>query len=191
MKKTWFIITSVGVMFLVIFIIFSLKREKKGFSYKNMENLIISEKYWTEFSSQNSIISNCYIFDFQNDNDSVYLSDILNNSPKLVFWFSESSCSICIEEELKNLVELSKIIKKEDIVIIGSFQNMRKRWMRESSFRIFNLRKERLGMAIENNNFPFYFIADETLEAKFVFMPVKELPILTEKYFKIITEKYF
>jgi hypothetical protein len=57
------------------------------------------------------------------------------------------------------------------------------------NFKVFNIRN--LGLPIERANTPFYFIADGSGFVKLVFVPRKEYPKLYEKYFEIITKRFF
>lgn len=190
MKKIFVLLFSIGLI-IVIVQSFLSNNEKEKSVLQNQINQVVSDKYWIEFSSQNNKINNCYIDEYLDSKDSIQLSDVLDVTHKLVFFFSESNCSECVKSELQNLAKFSNIIDKENIVIISSFNNNRKRWMREVPYKILNVRNQKLGLILESKNTPFYFLLDNKLEAMSVFIPIKEYPALTERYFEIIKENYF
>ena len=57
------------------------------------------------------------------------------------------------------------------------------------NFDVYNIKD--IGLPIEKANTPYYFISDGLGYAKLLFVPRKENHSLTEKYFEIITKRFF
>lgn len=162
--------------------------------YESNNNFLtetISGKYWLEFESNNQTFFDCILQQNGNNLDSLFLHEIVGNTPKLFLRFKETNCNVCIENELENLIKLASKVDTNNIILLGSFTNSRARWMRKSSFKIFNIGNQELGLSLDKENMPYYFILNKDFSAKSVFIPFKEFPGLTDKYFELIKRKYF
>ena len=158
----------------------------------DFEAFVVNSKYWFEYKSQHQPINNCIIEEYGENEESMLLSDFLkSNSNTLFLWFSERSCSVCIEEEIDNLEKVAERIGIEKIVIIGEYHNKRIRWMRFTPFTVLRIIDGNLGLFAEEFNSPFYFVLDHNLSAKSVFISFKEMPKHTEAYFDFIIDQYF
>jgi hypothetical protein len=120
-------------------------------------------------------------------------SSIISDKPKLFLRYSELNCHTCVDIQFEALKEFGKKIGNENIILLASYKSdgdlnsfMR---INKINFKVFNIRN--LGLPIERANTPFYFIADGSGFVKLVFVPRKEYPKLYEKYFEIITKRFF
>ena len=168
------------------FVIFRSRFE----SDKNFLAETISGKYWLESETDNQRLIDCILQQNGNKQDSLFLHEIIGNAPKLLLRFKETNCDVCIQNELENLIRLASKVDTTNIILLGSFSNSRARWMRKSSFKIYNIGNQELGLSLDKENIPYYFILDKDFNAKSVFIPFKEFPDLTNKYFELICRKY-
>lgn len=186
MKRTiYFPLFLISLLTICLLIYVTLRNRSNSIGKNDLMEQTFLNKYWLELESGSVKLNDCILYSYTG-NQITYLHEIVEKSHVLVLRFSETNCNICIDTEVENLLKFSKKVDSVNIVLIGSYSNERARWMRKSKFKIFNLRDQVLGLPLDDQNVPYYFILDEDLSAKSVFIPFKELPGLTEKYFELI-----
>lgn len=82
-----------------------------------------SSKFVEKNSEGKKITSTIKLFD--NQGKQIDLKDILNDSPKLIFRFSQMDCKACIDEEFDRIKRLSKQIGINNVLIITDYENPR------------------------------------------------------------------
>jgi hypothetical protein len=184
------------MMGLNAFLIFSLNQKSKFNpdeieQVKSMYHLLFNNTF-IQLKSENHILRN--VQGNINDNDNISLKPLLSDNVKLIFRFSEYHCSMCIENALMPLVKYSKIIGVENIIILASYKNARTLniFIKKNApgIKVFNT-KEKLDIPMEEWDTPYFFIADNTMKAQLIFIPVKEIVGYTEEYLKIINQRYY
>jgi hypothetical protein len=127
------------------------------------------------------------------DKSNQSLSELISNNPKLVLRYSEIACNSCVDAQLKILEKLAIKIGSENIIILASYKNNSSLWRfkRINNIRLNLYNIDNLGFSLERENIPFYFIIDNTFNVKMIFIPIKEKPYLTEKYFEILSSRFF
>jgi hypothetical protein len=123
--------------------------------------------------------------------NNIELGEIMDNN-KLVFYFAESSCDMCVDMEIARLNENADLIVAENTVILISATNKRYvtqyKTNNKLQFPVYEIQSA-------NNDFPsipFYFIIDkESGRINSSFFPSKYTPDETDKYLNKITEDYF
>ena len=171
-------------------------KDKYTFSqdfYTNIINILKNRNAFQILAEGNTIDNNIYV---NNDKDKpVLLRDILGFKPKIVLIYSEINCSTCVEEVLLNLKEVGEKIGVENIIILGSYSNIRDLsvFLRINgvNFPFYNLKFQDLGIFTEKSEFPYIFIYNGRDKAEQVFIPLKEIPELSETYLNSIMKKYF
>jgi len=120
--------------------------------------------------------------------------DLLSNGPNLIFDLSGINCFQCSEKHVSKELSLIKNLIKEygtnHIIIIAHYRNkgdlnLYKR-LNDIDFDIYNKGNRKLNLSIEKRNVPFLFITSFDLKAKYIFVPDKELPKLSENYFNFV-----
>lgn len=131
------------------------------------------------------------------DNNKIMLSSILkSDKPKLVFFYSQLNCQVCVDTEIEKLKMFSKIIGIDNIVIICSYENRKDflifKKINNLNLKIYNLGlKNTLGLPLEKYNIPFLFMANSKFRAQDIFVPFKGFPSISDMYYKFILDKYF
>jgi|GEM_PF-2928852 len=112
------------------------------------------------------------IFVNNTDNMSVRLTSIIDK-PKLIYRFSNLSCRICVENDLRILKALADSIGIDKIVVIAKFSNVRDlkiyKENEELSYQCYNY-KDELNIAVEKkaiNYSPYFIILDHKLIVNF------------------------
>lgn len=189
MNKNIFITVLFLLNVILIGFIYILKQNNN--KTESVLSNIIQYKYWKELESTGLKLTNHNI----KDRDSVInLKEIIGKTPKLIFKFSETDCSECVKSEVINLDILSKEVGSENIIILTGFSNPKNfllfRTKSETNIRAYNMENQILGLPIETENYPFLFIVDSSLNVNSIFVPFKEAPVLSEKYYNIVKKNF-
>jgi peroxiredoxin len=125
--------------------------------------------------------------------NSIELNEIMNSS-KLVFYFSETSCDMCVDMEIARLNEKADLTVSDNTVILISA--ISKRYV--SQYKSNNkLRFPVYEIKSRNETFlpsflPCYFIIDnDSKRINSSFFPSKYTPDETDRYLNKIAEDYF
>lgn len=116
--------------------------------------------------------------------DSIKLSSIINNKPKLIFRFKETDCNICIENALNDIREIYRIVGAQNIIILANYYNVRSFISffnsNKMNVMIYNTSSKELGIPIESLDTPYFAIVDAKLIAHSIVIPAKELDGFTK-----------
>lgn len=130
-----------------------------------------------------------------NNQKKVKLSSLVGGKEKLVFKFSPSNCSTCIQSGFAALRKIAKNISNDQIIIITDKTNRREiRALANSmnlDYPIYLADDKDFNNILQKENIPFTFIIDKDLRMKDLFIPMKELPDYSDMYYRIIWKKYF
>lgn len=130
-----------------------------------------------------------------NNQKKVKLSSLVGGKEKLVFKFSPSNCSTCIQSGFAAFRKIAKNISNDQIIIITDKTNRREiRALANSmnlDYPIYLADDKDFNNILQKENIPFTFIIDKDLRMKDLFIPMKELPDYSDMYYRIIWKKYF
>ena len=160
-----------------------IEKEKEGF--KSETNTVL---YQLKKNIENTISSQdqkCENIELANSSgEKILLSEIIKGSKKLVFYFRNINCQVCIEDELEALKAFSNKNGKENIVLVTKFEQLKHHLLFERKYQLntFNLNTEDLSLPIEKLNVPFYMSIDKNLIANNIFQPTKIIPEATTIY---------
>ncbi len=119
---------------------------------------------------------------------------VLKHRKVILFSFSETHCGSCWEAELEKIKKLkqTKNALYDKIIVISKYTNNRHltilKDLKKIDFEIYNIQGE---MLLNDLNMPFYFLLDSDFIYKDFFIPIKELPNLTDQYFEAMSTKNF
>lgn len=167
-----------------------LKRLDNYLTMKKDENNLLKENYLSSIRYENTKLNKNLIV--KKKNELISIKSLAGNSKKMVFRYSALGCQPCVDEQFRLLEEYADGIGRSNILIISSYRdefaaNNFKR-INKTSFEIFNL--ESMEIEIEKYGFPYYFLLLPDMKVSKVFIPVKEIPEMTEKYFELIKEEF-
>lgn len=121
--------------------------------------------------------------------DTIFLNSLIGKNDKLFFKFSENSCTPCVEMELSFLEQNANEIGINNIIIIASYKNLRHLKLLKQKVKqdiaIYSI-NESIGFPGEFDNIPFLFVINSSKQLKFIFIPEKSLPNLSEQYYNIL-----
>jgi len=122
------------------------------------------------------------------------LMEILNGK-KIVFRFSERQCPSCIDAQMSLIKLHEKIFNKDDIILLASPLIKRNILIKKNEYKIkhslYFIEEEGLKIKIEKLNMPYYFVTDKNYVVDLVFVPVKEIPLITKHYFANLNNRFF
>ncbi|TSA32387.1 MAG: hypothetical protein D4R64_16250 [Porphyromonadaceae bacterium] len=186
------------LIFVPVLIYLSFKSRQTFKHYEELrKDLILSEyrikKYVYRFNrelyTENLTLRDLYLTDL--NNDTVPIKSLVTSS-KLIYRFSNQSCSACVADDIKYLRELGDSIGYQNIIIISDYENTRLLNIFRNStginFPCYNFTGS-FNLSIETDSdikkTPFFFLLDEKLKIQYAFL-ADEYPELNEIYFSRI-----
>jgi len=158
----------------------------------DIKNLLM-ENVLNQFRCEDSDVA-LPLFLIDENNNKKNIGELSNDSPVLVFRFSEYNCGICSEFQIKIIKEFMLRYGENGIILITTFRNKRDlmifKKINNLSIPIYRVDKNLLNPVIEELNFPYYFILNTNGTMNSVHIPAKEVPLITQQYLQIVGEKY-
>lgn len=171
------------------------KHQKSGFYelLNETEKEKIDELNEITSKSENKIVKNLRFLD--TNNDSFLLSELVGNKTKVIFRFSDSHCSYCIEHAMEYFEKKEKEIGAYDLIMAGNFANRHShsiytRLNPAIRQKIYNC-TESFELPVDSLSLPYIIIINESLETENIFVPLKEVPKRTGEFFKKLDESLF
>ena len=150
---------------------------------------IIKEKDSLSLTTEAYTVQNIDLFDIEKNE---YKLKSLLSKKKIILKLSTLECSYCIEHSLNFLHEYEKLLGDENIMIMVNSESQRDFTIFKKSYgiqgNVFNINHQNLGLPVDSLNLPYLFITDFSLKPKNIFIPLKEIPIRTDDYFKTLTK---
>lgn len=133
---------------------------------------------------------------FLNNSEIVAYKSKLNTN-LLVWVYSKSGCSLCNDQEYIEMRKHSLQIGCKNMVLINT--NFDERELRETmiayglvNLKIITILNNENSIKLDNNeNRTIYFVLDSCNNPNMIYQPDPNLPLLTEKYFEKVINKYF
>ncbi|WP_422355360.1 hypothetical protein [Roseivirga pacifica] len=107
--------------------------------------------------------------DFKESNPSL-MKILQKEGRKVVFWYPENACSICLIKVYQDLGNLSRIIGSENILIFTKW-DMRTETINPEKYNFRVLADTKLPLEITSLNQPMVFVIDDQLEVSSIFLP--------------------
>lgn len=202
--KRIYVLLCVFVLLLgaCLFIIFKLNKARMQNS-KLVDNYFVnSELYgllkWNidkHYSVENTAINDFEITD--EDNNVLLFSDLMSRESekyKLVFYFSSTNCSSCIDFEMSNIQSFVHLIGQSNIIILAQYESIRQfrafLVSREIDIPVYYVKTNPVGI-LERENLPYSFIVNKNMTMELAFIPIKEIPSYSEMYYTTVYERFF
>ncbi|MDR0680580.1 MAG: hypothetical protein LBG15_01835, partial [Dysgonamonadaceae bacterium] len=117
-----------------------------------------------------------------------------NENRKLVCRFSELYCESCVNYAILKIKNRTDSLGKNNILFLGMYENNTSLKILKPQYNIQDMNVYNTGalsLPAEEMGFPYYFVLDSALRVTDVFVPNKIVPELTDRYLKMIRERYF
>lgn len=184
MPKNSFLI-SILTLSVIANCIFIYSKYKYGSSFKGQQTAIVdlfSKKQTNELIAESLIVNPFETF-IDVKGTSIYLNSLIGDSKKLILIISDNSCGSCTELCLKALQNTVPQQYNEDILVLGLYERKREFYLlsKQYPFRFFFL-SENSNLKEVKTKSPVFFVLDNNFKMNYVFIPVLEYQILTERY---------
>lgn len=190
MKNKFFFLIVISLILFNAFLLFNNNSKKEETNvYLNSLKSVYEDKFIVEKQNENlKLDKNLKLLTV--DGDSVLVKDIFNNN-KIVLKYSLLNCGACIDAEYQVLRELSKNFDNELCIIayydrvrdlIGDYKKLKEIGLDEVT--IYLIPDDKLGVPLDKQNIPYYFLIDNDLTMTNLFIPMKESPKLSINYLK-------
>ena len=159
-------------------------------------NSFIATKYWWEMNSHGSVLPDVSLMSDLSENQETFsLSELIGDSPKLVFRYSEIHCDVCVDSTLNRIKVFAEEIGKKNILLIASYANPRDMYtfkrLNQIDMPLYNLGQQSLGMAAERADTPYLFMINPDRKVERVYLFYKEIAGHIAGYFRILRDNYF
>lgn len=127
------------------------------------------------------------------DSNSMLLGELIGHTPKIIFRFTDNNCMACIDSQMMLISKHVELFRSENILLLVSARVKRDIMIKLKQFNIDNqvyFISHINGIELEGYNTPYYFVIDEDCVMNLVFIPSKEIPLLTENYFSILNKRF-
>lgn len=179
--------------------VFYITKKQAGLAIKNLENenirlnnemSLLYNNMGVQFDSEDSRIDlGTRVLSM--DGDTLLLGDVLTkDSSTLILRYSDSFCLICVDQEISNLNQLVSegitfnIVGLSDFKDLGKFKNFNR--LKSVKFKPYNLIDE-LTIPLEKLQIPYaFFVGNNEPYARKVFVPSKDIPENSTRYYNIM-----
>jgi hypothetical protein len=183
---------------LVVILLFKLLNSKKADNHIinnakiiDIDDSILRKMMFLQIESENYKIDNdIYINSLYGD--SLKLSEVIGNKPKLIFYLDQNICNSCVEDELQRLSKYN-MQGENNLLVISVNGHKRDLFILDRKYKLngklFTIESS-LGIPTERSKQPFLFILQGN-QISNVFIPNKNIKDYSTSYHNIIGEKYF
>ena len=192
------------VLLAILLSCFSIKNQnlvkEKNIQIEKLKELDVEKQYIVEnlavisklqYFAEGKKIDNCMLY--KENKDSLHLLDLLSDKPKLVYFFSEQSCTVCSHPFLKKIVNLSEKIGKENVLIVGKFLNHRnyKSFLQDNiiEHEIYRIGCD-LNLFPEYNDYAMAFLLSNNRIIDKLIIVDKTNVLLSDNYIKLIEKQF-
>ena len=125
----------------------------------------------------------------------VKLRDVINEN-KLILRYSELNCQTCVDEQINNLNTYADSIGVDRILLFTNYETdvyMRRfKKLNKIKFAIYNMKTD-ANKLLKDIGLPFMFVLspNKKMRVQYMYIPQKEIPLLTSSYLKMVKDKFF
>lgn len=163
---------------------------KESIELLGLERDLLLDNSMLQYSYNETKLSDIKIYN--NDNESLMLSDLLEDDYKIVFKFSYLHCLSCVSSILDELNIMANEISKDKILVIGEYENKRAfeafKKGHKIPFSIFYVNND-CNNILKDENMPYVCLLNKKMEIKHLLIPMKEIPIHSKRYLKIMVRR--
>lgn len=169
------------------------KDKSKENELLNMELNLLLDNSMLQYIYNGLSMANFSVYD-EYDN-LLKLSDLLDENYKVVLKFSQYHCTSCVDYMLKEVDYITEKSPKDRIIIIGAYENKRifrtlkKKYDINIPFYFLKIENDS-DIILADENVPYICMLNSQMVIKDLLIPIKELPSHIQKYYSIILQKY-
>jgi hypothetical protein len=112
--------------------------------------------------------------------DSIPLGHLVNSNEKLILYFSQSACDLCVDHAFRALQTVHDIVP-EKIAVVVSYSSYRDFYIYQKShnypWTFYNRGNRLFGLSAETVHMPCFFVLERNLTIRSAFIPLKEIPV--------------
>ena len=197
-----FIIILLGFLCITEFLLFQSNNQlRKIVSMKEnqiaslaMDRNLLLDNFQMQYANNEYSLNDFSLSD--TSDTKINLSELLDDNYKIIFRFSYLHCSSCVEFELKNVMKIAQRIPKDRIIIIAEYDNKRgfTAFIKAHNITLpiyFLNENEHANNILQNENIPYVCLMNKQMKIEHLFIPIKEVPIYSERYYHNIIQRYF
>jgi len=121
------------------------------------------------------------------------LAEVVNKDQKIVYRVRETNCMTCVERELPMINSLARTIGLYNIILLTTFDELNQARILQQKFNIpfavYNVDRS-FSPSQDSLNFPYVFLLSANLTATELFYPEKSMPDLSERYYRMIADRF-
>lgn len=158
------------------------KENQKG-TIEEMEYYYLQNTFNYLIQSENASVEDCTLY-YSKDTNKINLSSLLLDTPKLIFRISGNMCSPCVKFGLQGIEKILNDGKDNaNVLIITSDMTFTEK-ERLLGYNYYSLSDNSFlsNLQVEEYSIPFFFMLDNTMKVRTLFVPEKTSPWYTEKY---------
>jgi hypothetical protein len=130
---------------------------------------MLSDLMFAQLDSEGRLLK----FDIGREDSSDFFKEI-ETLPKLIFFHSELSCNVCVEDNLALINDFCNDVGSANVLFLASYNNRRDlhlfRTLNQIASYVYNVKS--VGLPAERLNLPFCFIINDGYKAESVFIPL-------------------
>lgn len=184
------------VVIILLFSLYNLYNISK-LEYLEQDNnlygieLILENVFDLKLKLENSSLSPAILLRTESG-DTIALKQLVKDSAKLIFKYSEITCNSCVDNEVNNLVNFARNNDSKTIIVIGEYSNIRElnifKRINKIDLPVYNLISSESFTKVNLNGLPLLFVLSPDLVISNVYIPLKELPKLSRPYYSSIAK---
>ncbi|WP_106829931.1 TlpA family protein disulfide reductase [Parabacteroides pacaensis] len=116
------------------------------------------------------------------------LKDLPGKGKKLMYYFSMQNCLLCVKHILPSLKQLADEVGTEKVICLVNSHSRREvsLFNRDNELNIPVYLPYSIGLSLEKENIPFFFVIDEDLKTGYVYIPREEMSVQTTEYLDLM-----
>lgn len=152
----------------------------------------VSEKeldlFWLNLNMNNTFLNDVQLIN--ETSDTIHLSELNDDSDKLFLYYSEISCSTCIDESIETLKKIEKKYPNLEIKIISKYKNIQDlvRFKRLHQYKkeILNMIDNQTLFDCNDYDLPIFFVSNSNMRVEMPFIVASPVYDKIENYSDIV-----
>lgn len=121
------------------------------------------------------------------DDEYIYLRSLISEEERIIFSFSDISCSTCLDNEVQLINQLIDDIGEEKLIFLADYVRPQDIYvfkrLNQIEVPVYNRLDNELGLSEELRGKIYVFVTDNTYKVRRFFIPHTKYPELSEAYY--------